>query len=181
MVLTNAGKMTGMEEGSAGWYLPECAHPYHRFQRAGYKIEFASPLGGATTICTNSIDLTDAENKSFWEDPASQQLTNTTKPLASCNTADYDCVFFVGGFGTMYDFPNNSDVQRLSKEVYEKGGIVGAVCHGPIALINVLLSSGAYLVAGKEVTAFTNAEEEVCGLVPKLPCTTTWAQRARTR
>ena len=34
------------------------------------------------------------------------------------------------------------------------------MCHGPAALVNVTLSDGSYLVAGKRVAAFTNDEEE---------------------
>ena len=60
-------------------------------------------------------------------------------------------------------------MQRLQREVYEKGGVVGAVCHGPIALANTKLSSGELLIAGKEVAGFTEEEEAVCGLKTHLP------------
>jgi putative intracellular protease/amidase len=40
----------------------------------------------------------------------------------------------------------------VGREVYEAGGVVGAVCHGPIALANITLSDGSFLIAGKEVT-----------------------------
>jgi putative intracellular protease/amidase len=150
-------------------YLPECAHPYFRFARAGFSVEFASPHGGLTHVSTSSLDLSDAENKEFWENPALRSLTENTKPLSECSASDYDIIFFVGGFGVMFDFPNDENIQRLSREIYEKGGIVSAVCHGPIALANVRLSDGQYLVTGKEVTAFCNAEEEIVGLLSKLP------------
>jgi putative intracellular protease/amidase len=38
--------------------------------------------------------------------------------------------------------------------------VVGAVCHGPVSLLNVKLSDGSYLVAGKTISSFTNDEEE---------------------
>lgn len=59
----------------------------------------------------------------------------------------------------MWDFPQSEAVQRVTREIYESGGIVSAVCHGPAALVNVRLSDGKHLVAGKKVAAFTNAEE----------------------
>lgn len=68
-----------------------------------------------------------------------------------------------------WDFPNNEHVQRIQREVYEKGGIVGAVCHGPIALANTKLSSGELLIAGKEVAGFCEEEEAVVGLKAHLP------------
>ncbi|KAF9376640.1 hypothetical protein CPB97_010684, partial [Podila verticillata] len=39
------------------------------------------------------------------------------------------------------------------------GKVVGAVCHGPIALTDVKLSDGTLLVKGKNVTGFSDAEE----------------------
>jgi len=38
------------------------------------------------------------------------------------------------------------------------------VCHAPVALINVRGKDGEYLVKGKRVTGFTNAEEEAVEL-----------------
>eukprot|EP00607_Mallomonas_marina_P005556 CAMPEP_0182427392 /NCGR_PEP_ID=MMETSP1167-20130531/17139_1 /TAXON_ID=2988 /ORGANISM="Mallomonas Sp, Strain CCMP3275" /LENGTH=229 /DNA_ID=CAMNT_0024609595 /DNA_START=63 /DNA_END=752 /DNA_ORIENTATION=- len=142
-----------------GWYLPELAHPYLRFVKAGCLTEICSIAGGAAPIAEASIDLNDAENKEFYENPEMMKLTLETRPLEEYNGAEYDCVFFVGGSGTMWDFPYSSAVDRVGREVYEKGGIVGAVCHGPIALANIKLSDGSYLVAGKKVAGFTDEEE----------------------
>jgi putative intracellular protease/amidase len=46
--LGNTGKKTG-------WYLPEVAHPYHVFTKAGYEVEFVSPNGGKTPIDEGSL------------------------------------------------------------------------------------------------------------------------------
>ncbi len=69
----------------------------------------------------------------------------------------------------MWDFPNDLNVQRISREMYENGGIVAAVCHGPIALAKVRLSNGDLLIAGKRVTAFSNDEEDQCDISVHLP------------
>ena len=47
--------------------------------------------------------------------------------------------------------------------------MVGAVCHGPAALVNLKLSDDRYLAAGKELTAFSNEEEEAVGLHRVVP------------
>jgi len=60
----------------------------------------------------------------------------------------------------MWDFPDDPDVHRMAREMYERNKIVAAVCHGPVALLNVKLSSGEYLVKDKEIAVFTNAEED---------------------
>lgn len=147
----------------------DLSYPPKTLPQAGYNIEFASIKGGLCPVTPASLDLTDAENREFWENPELRALTENTKVLAECDAANYDLVFFVGGFGTMWDFPFDAKLAELAQGVYEQGGFVGAVCHGPVALTNVKLSNGEYLVAGKEVAAFCNEEEEVAGLVSHLP------------
>ena len=59
----------------------------------------------------------------------------------------------------MYDFPDNPYIQSIVSEYYQSGKVVGAVCHGPAALVNVTLNSGEQLLKGKSVSSFTNNEE----------------------
>ncbi|NJL79450.1 MAG: type 1 glutamine amidotransferase domain-containing protein [Richelia sp. RM2_1_2] len=83
---------------------------------------------------------------------------------------EYKAIFFAGGHGVMWDFPDNKPLQQLTATMYERGAVVGAVCHGPpAALVNVKLSNGKYLVAGKTVAAFTNDEEAAVGLTQVMP------------
>lgn len=123
----------------------------------------------------------DAECKEFWENDGLKQLTQTTKPLSEYKGADFKVIFFVGGFGTMSDFPQSDAVATVGKEVYESGGVVAAVCHGPSALINIKLSDGEYLVKGKTLTAFTNEEEGHVGLpLPDKSCQDALSERGAT-
>ena len=100
MVLTNHASVEGTSI-STGYYLPEAAHPYARFKKAGFMVDFGSPKGGMTTITPDSIDLNDEENKAFHDNADIRSLTENSKPLSDFNGADYDVVFFVGGFGVM--------------------------------------------------------------------------------
>ena len=72
---------------------------------------------------------------------------------------DYQAVFFVGGKGAMFDFPNNKSIQAIVRNYYQSGKVVGAVCHGPAALVNVTLDNGRPLLENKKVSGFTNNEE----------------------
>ena len=83
--------------------------------------------------------------------------------------ADYDAIYFAGGHGTMWDLPDNDALKRLTADIYEAGGVVSAVCHGPAALVNVTLSDGSHLVDGKELAAFTNDEEAAVELTEAMP------------
>ena len=60
----------------------------------------------------------------------------------------------------MVDMPEAPLLKKVVAETYERGAVVGAVCHGPVALLNVKLSDGSYLVKGKNLTSFTTEEED---------------------
>ncbi len=68
-------------------------------------------------------------------------------------------VHFAGGHGTVWDFYEDEKLHEIARKIYEKGGIVAAVCHGPVALCNLKLSNGEYLVKGRKLTCFSDAEE----------------------
>ncbi|MCZ0905163.1 type 1 glutamine amidotransferase domain-containing protein, partial [Microcoleus sp. HI-ES] len=65
--------------------------------------------------------------------------------------------------------PDHQELAEIAAAIYEAGGIVGAVCHGPAGLVNIKLSDGEYLVANKTVAAFTNEEEAAVGLTEIVP------------
>lgn len=88
---------------------------------------------------------------------------------AEVDSSKYRAVFFAGGHGTMWDFRGSAVLNQIASRVYESGGIVSAVCHGPAALVDVRLKDGSYLVRGKRVSAFTNAEEDAVSLSQVVP------------
>ena len=166
IVLTSHAKL-GDTGKATGFFLGELTHPLEVFEKAGVPVELASIQGGEPPV--DGLDLKDEINARYWNDPEFRAKLAATKQLSELDPADYSAVFFSGGHGTMWDFPDDAAVQKFAREIYEAGGPVGAVCHGPAALVNVKLSDGTYLVAGKEVSAFTNAEEEKVGLTKVVP------------
>ena len=104
--------------------------------------------------------VNDAVNIKYWNNPEFRNTIANTQKMSKVDTSQYSAIFFAGGHGTMWDFPNDEAIQKAVREIYESGRIVSAVCHGPAALVNVKLSDGSYLVKGKKVAAFTNGEEE---------------------
>jgi putative intracellular protease/amidase len=83
--------------------------------------------------------------------------------------AHYDAVFFPGGHGTMYDFPENPDITHLVERFALADKVVAAVCHGPAAFIGPTTRIGAPLVEGRHLAAFTNAEERAVNLEQRMP------------
>ncbi|MFR9773765.1 type 1 glutamine amidotransferase domain-containing protein [Nocardia sp. SC052] len=152
---------------STGFYIGEAAIPWEVFTAAGYTVDLVSVAGGNPP--RDGEDPADPLQRRFLTDTrVAAQLTNTPAPDA-VDTSAYEAVLFAGGHGTMWDFPANPALARLAREVYERGGVVGAVCHGPAALVGATLSDGSYLVAGKKVAAFTNDEEAAVGLSGVVP------------
>lgn len=166
VVLTSHAQM-GDTGKPTGFFLGELTHPLEVFEKAGVPVELASIQGGEPPV--DGLDLEDKINARYWNNPEFRAKLSVTKKLSDLNPADYSAVFFSGGHGTMWDFPDDAAVQKFARELYEAGSPVGAVCHGPAALVNVKLSDGSYLVAGKEVSAFTNSEEEKVGLTKVVP------------
>jgi putative intracellular protease/amidase len=166
IVLTNHAQL-GDTGRTTGFYLSEATHPYAVFTDAGYTVDFVSPDGGFAPM--DGIDRSDPINAAFLADADLVNRTRTTAAIGDVDMASYDAVFFSGGHGTMWDFPDDPGVQDLIRTVYENGGVVAAVCHGPAALVNARLSDGTYLVAGKQVAAFTDEEESAVELEEVVP------------
>ncbi|MER3494952.1 MAG: type 1 glutamine amidotransferase domain-containing protein [Mastigocladus sp. ERB_26_2] len=166
MVLTSHDQL-GNTGKPTGFYLPEVSHPVAVFHRAGFTVSYVSPKGGKAPMI--GVDLNDPINKAFLDNPENlAQVENTLRP-EQIDPAEFDAIFYAGGHGTMWDFPNNAEIAQIAVAIYEQGGVVGAVCHGPAGLVNLTLSDGTYLVAGKKVSCFTDEEEAAVGLSEVVP------------
>lgn len=163
------GEDEASSEGETGYFLSEVSHPYYEFKAAGLTIDIASPKGGLPPMDPGSYKLADDDNKRFMETGEDWQKMEATLLLEDIQAEDYNAIVFAGGHGTMWDFPDNPDIQRLAREIYENNGVVAAVCHGPAALINVTLSNGDYLVANRDVSTFTNIEERIVRRFDDMP------------
>jgi putative intracellular protease/amidase len=170
MVLTSHDQLgnTGKE---TGFWLEEFAAPYYVLKDAGATITLASPDGGQPPIDPKS-DLPEnqtAATRRFRTDPAAEAELANTKKLASVSAADFDAVFYPGGHGPMWDMPDNATSIALIEDFVKADKPVAAVCHAPVALINVRGKDGDYLIRGKRVTGFTDTEEEAVGLTSVVP------------
>ena len=57
----------------------------------------------------------------------------------------------------------------LIETLLAAGRPVAALCHGPVVLLNAQDAAGSPIVAGRNVTSFTNAEEASIGLSDAVP------------
>ena len=147
----------GNTNNPTGYYLSEVSHPWSVLISAGYEIDFVSPKGGKAPA--EAVDLTDEINKAFWENSVYRFKIEHTLNPKEVNPVEYIAVFYAGGHGVMWDYPNNQDLGRIAQTIYENGGVVSAVCHAPAALLDVKLSNGELLIKDRKINSFTNEEE----------------------
>ena len=160
--LGNTGKKTG-------YFLPELTHPHRVLTNHGYHVEFVSPQGGSPPLDPSSVEPGDQVSEVFLETREWTDALAASLQPDDINPSRYSAIFFVGGHGTMWDFPDNHLLAEITATIYESGGIVGAVCHGPAGLVNVTRHDGSYLVEGKTLVSFTNEEERAVGLDGEMP------------
>ncbi|WP_272150942.1 type 1 glutamine amidotransferase domain-containing protein [Tenacibaculum aiptasiae] len=156
-VVTSANTM-GNSGKSTGYELTELSRAYYVFKANGFEVDVASPLGGKPPVVIDKDDMREFDY-AFLNDSKAQYKTSNTIALDNVIADAYQAVYFVGGKGAMFDFPNNKAIQQIVKKLYQSGKVIGAVCHGPSALVNVTLDNGKHLLENKTVSSFTNKEE----------------------
>ncbi|MDO5614070.1 MAG: type 1 glutamine amidotransferase domain-containing protein [Paracoccus sp. (in: a-proteobacteria)] len=158
LFVVSSNNVKGATGIPTGYNLAEVTHPLEKLHQAGIKVEFASPKGGDAPL-DGLEDMNDPVIAHYWADADFRHAISHTIPMDQVDPSRYSAIFFAGGHGTMWDFPDNAAIQNAIRDIDAAGGIVSAVCHGPAALVNARGADGEYLVAGKDVAAFTNAEE----------------------
>ena len=169
-VITSHDKL-GNTGHKTGFWVEEFAAPYSKFRDAGYTITIATPKGDQAPIDPNSeaeSAQTEATER-YYKDDAVQGLIANTKKLAEMKATDFDAVFYPGGHGPLWDLANDKDSAKLILDFYNTGKPVGAVCHAPGVFKNVKFENGDSFVKGKNVTGFSNTEEEAVQLTKVVP------------
>lgn len=153
-----------------GLWLSEFTKFYHKVKDY-FEVDVVSPKGGKIPLDPRSFTglLISPRLRKYYKDPELKDWFNRTLSPEQVDATEYDAIYYTGGHGTMWDFPDNEKLQEITRHIYESGGVVAAVCHGPSALINLQLSNGDYLIEGKRVTGFSDKEEKTLGLYGEIP------------
>jgi putative intracellular protease/amidase len=170
MVLTSHDQL-GDTGKKTGFWLEEFAAPYYTFVDANAELTLSSPKGGQPPLDPKS-DEPDAQTEAtrrFSKDSEAQAALANTVPLSQIDPYDFDAVFYPGGHGPLWDLAEDKDSKTLIEAFYAANKPVAAVCHAPGVLKNVNAPDGHPVVRGKNVTGFTNSEEEAVGLTQVVP------------
>ncbi len=158
LAVVTSTDLMGSSDKSTGYELTELSRAYYVFKANGFDVDIASPLGGKPPVVIDDDDM-GVFDYAFLNDDEAQYKTSNTIPINEVIAEDYEAVFFAGGKGAMFDFPENKAIQSIVRNYQESNKVIGAVCHGPAALVNVTLKDGRSLLENRSVSGFTNAEE----------------------
>jgi putative intracellular protease/amidase len=169
-VVTNVGHYDDPSHPTGLW-LSELTHAWHVFDEARFEQTIISPKGGKVPLEPRALKFPnyDKTAKAWFNDPAKMALLENTLSPEQVNSADYDAIYFTGGHAVMYDFPDSEGLQKITRELYERGAVVSSVCHGYCGLLNTKLSDGTYLITGKHMTGFAWREEELAKVDKLVP------------
>lgn len=158
LIIVSNSNSIGSNNRRTGTFLSEVAHPYAEFEKADYQIDFASLTGESPFL--DALNLADdPDNLKFLTGKGWEDMHKAAK-LSEVDVNNYDAVFVPGGLAPMVDMPENAELKKVIADAYDRNAVVGAVCHGPVSLLNVKLSDGTYLVNGKNIASFTTEEED---------------------
>ena len=164
--LTNQATMGDTDEAN-GTYTPELTHAVDEFIKAGLDYDLVSIKGGAAPLygAEQSDDIT----QTLLADEKFSGQINNTLVAAEINLDDYQAVYYPGGYGLLWDLIDNQEVAAQTAKLYQQGAVVGAVCHGPGALLPITLDNGDALIKDKAITSFTREEEIDYNTIDKIP------------
>ena len=170
MVITSHDQL-GNTGRKTGFWLEELAAPYFVFKDAGVELTLASPKGGRPPLDpkSNEPEFRTDPTFRFEKDVAAEAQLDVTVRLESVKQEDFDTVFYPGGHGPMWDLVEDEHSIKLIESFLAAGKPIAVVCHSTGALRHVKTPDGKLLVEGKEVTGFTNGEEEAVGLTKVVP------------
>lgn len=169
MVLTS-NKDLDNTNNTTGVWLGEFTDPYYHFIDKKFEVTLASPKGGEPPVDPRS-KLTEnitSSNRRFEDDKQALQAFQFTGKLSNIKAADFDAIFYPGGHGPMWDLANDEFNAELLLDFFRTNKPIGAICHGPAALLKAAEKEPSIL-QGREVTAFSNAEEKLVFLNDNIP------------
>jgi len=146
-----------ISSSETAFWLSEVTHPYWHLTERGVEVDFASPRGGKVVFdhysdphFEKSLEPDDLVSKGFLSDRKTAAKFETTLKLKDVDLSPYDAIHVAGGRGATFDLFPNEDVAKALEYFWAKNKVVGAICHGAIALGNI-----PERIRGRQVTGFT--------------------------
>jgi putative intracellular protease/amidase len=146
-----------ISNSDTAFWLSEVTHPYWHLKERGVEVDFASPQGGRVIFdpysdpyFERSTEPEDLVSKGFLSDKGLKGKLETTLKLKDVDLSQYDAIHVAGGRGATFDLFPNEDVAKALEYFWSSDKVVGAICHGAIALGNI-----PNRIRGRRVTGYT--------------------------
>ncbi|QAY69095.1 type 1 glutamine amidotransferase domain-containing protein [Xylanimonas protaetiae] len=156
-------------EHPTGFWAEELLTPYRLLTAAGHRVAFATPGGVAPVVDEASLSPAAADAKAERSRLAAVPGLDAPLDVADVDIADYDALYYPGGHGPMQDLSSDAASGRLLVAALDGDVPLGIVCHGAAALVAATRPDGSAAVAGRRLTAFSDAEEKQAGLADFAP------------
>lgn len=160
------------EDGTpSGLFYSEGLHPFEYFTKNGFEVVVASENG---KVALDPHSVTDKflsqDELTCYKDSNSafNQVLKNIKKASDINPKDFGIFFAAGGHATDIDFIGAKDLHAIADDIYARGGVVSAVCHGPLILAGIKEPNGDSILKGKKVTGFLTKGEDEMGLTEYL-------------
>src|SRR5262245_3517699 len=156
-----------------GLFYTEALHPFEVLTDAGFEVDLASETGtcGIDEVSL-MLQFLSGSDKAVFGDPKHSfnvKLHSRLRKASELKSEDYGLFFASAGHAALYDYPTAKGLQGVAADIWDRGGIVGTVCHGPAILPGVIDSkTGQSIIHGKTVTGFTIEGELIFGILGKL-------------
>ncbi len=82
-------------------------------------------------------------------------------PIAEVDPDTFDAVCVAGGGGPLVSFEHDTALHGLIANFWERGKVVGLICHGTCLLLWTRLSDGTLLADGKTWTGYPDSEAQM--------------------
>lgn len=155
-----------------GLFFSEALHPYQELTAAGFEVDVASETGSwgwdEHSISPEFLSKDDEKVLHSEHHPFMDKMNNCVFKAEDLTPHDYGVMFACGGHGAMYDFPHAKHLQNIAQDIYQRGGVVGAVCHGPAILPGIHNGNGDSIITNKTITGFTTKGEIMMKVVDKI-------------
>lgn len=159
LFITSSADHHGDSTLATGTSFSELVEAYEVFINAGYQVDIVSTQGGKLPLAY--INTSDNKHKQYLYNQNFMYLLANTLSPEQIDASQYLAVHYVGGGNAMYQVAENKTLQAISMQVYEQNnGIVSSVCHGTAGIVNLKLSNGEYLVAGRKISGYPTAFEK---------------------
>jgi putative intracellular protease/amidase len=146
-----------ISNSETAFWLSEVTHPFWHLTERGIDVDFASPQGDKVVYdpysdpyFEKSTEPDDLVSKGFLSDMKLKGKLETTLKLKDVDLSRYDAIHIAGGRGATFDLFPNEDVAKALEYFWSCDKVVGAICHGAIALGNI-----PNRIRGRQVTGYT--------------------------